>query len=428
MNLLPRFSSSVCLAAGLAAMLLASPARADDARLLPQTRIKLSVLQWDPAKGEYEDWQALGGEFVVSQAGTVQLPVLGAVPVGKLDGAGLAAEVAGRLQARLGLIARPDTTVEIVDYPPIYVVGDVAKPGEYRFRAGITVLQALAVSGGPLRALGASSSDQIRLAGELKEAGNLILRSRVRIARLQAELDGAGEPDFRTVQAGDGVPKAVADIVARERVIFSARSNELSRQSKALADLRDLLNAEINVLQEKIKAADMAIQNAQKELNSVTVLVDKGIAVASRKSDLERLLASLQVDRLDQVTAIMRARQNITQATRDLDGLQDRQRTEVAAELQQEQAALEQALLKQSTTQKLLLDLLSSAAPSGDADMRFSVVRSEAGKENVFAATEATALEPGDVVKVELDRPASAMPQTTATTGETAAAPTEASQ
>ena len=409
-------------------MLLASPAHADEARLLPQTRIKLSVLQWDPAKGEYEDWQALGGEFVVSQAGTVQLPVLGAVPVGKLDGAGLAAEVAGRLQARLGLIARPDTTVEIVDYPPIYVVGDVTKPGEYRFRAGITVLQALAVSGGPLRALGASSSDQIRLAGELKDAGNLILRSRVRIARLQAELDGAAEPDFRTVQAGDGVPKAVADIVARERVIFSARSNELSRQSKALADLRDLLNAEINVLQEKIKAADMAIQNAQKELNSVTVLVDKGIAVASRKSDLERLLASLQVDRLDQVTAIMRARQNITQATRDLDGLQDRQRTEVAAELQQEQAALEQALLKQSTTQKLLLDLLSSAAPSGDADMLFSVVRSEAGKENVFAATEATALEPGDVVKVELDRPASAMPQTTAATGETAAAPTEASQ
>ena len=411
-------------------MLLASPAHADEARLLPQTRIKLSVLQWDPAKGEYEDWQALGGEFVVSQAGTVQLPVLGAVPVGKLDGAGLAAEVAGRLQARLGLIARPDTTVEIVDYPPIYVVGDVTKPGEYRFRDGITVLQALAVSGGPLRALGASSSDQIRLAGELKDAGNLILRSRVRIARLQAELDGAAEPDFRAVQAGDTGPGAVAEIVARERVIFSARSNELSRQSKALADLRDLLNAEINVLQEKIKAADMAIQNAQKELNSVTVLVDKGIAVASRKSDLERLLASLQVDRLDQVTAIMRARQNITQATRDLDGLQDKQRTEVAAELQQEQAALEQALLKQSTTQKLLLDLLSSAAPSGDADMLFSVVRSEAGKENVFAATEATALEPGDVVKVELDRPVSAMPQTTAATGtgETAAAPTEASQ
>jgi len=263
-------------------MLLASPAHADEARLLPQTRIKLSVLQWDPAKGEYEDWQALGGEFVVSQAGTVQLPVLGAVPVGKLDGAGLAAEVAGRLQARLGLIARPDTTVEIVDYPPIYVVGDVTKPGEYRFRAGITVLQALAVSGGPLRALGASSSDQIRLAGELKEAGNLILRSRVRIARLQAELDGAAEPDFRAAQAGDGVPKAVADIVARERVIFSARSNELSRQSKALADLRDLLNAEINVLQEKIKAADMAIQNAQKELNSVTVLVDNCLLYTSR--------------------------------------------------------------------------------------------------------------------------------------------------
>ncbi len=416
--------------AALAVALLASPAHAGDAPLAPQTRIKLSVVQWMPTKGEYEDWQALGGEFVVSQAGTVQLPVLGAMSVGNLDPAGLAAAIASRLQAKLGLVEKPDTTVEIVEYPPVYVVGDVVKPGEYRFRSGITVLQALALSGGPLRTT-AGSGDAVRLAGEFKQTANAILRSHVRIARLQAELADADEPDFKQVQAGDADAGAMADIVAQERVIFTARKNELARQSKALADLRDLLNAEINVLQEKIKAADMAIQNAQKELNSVTVLVDKGIAVASRKSDLERLLASLQVDKLDQVTAVMRARQGITQATRDLDGLQDKRRTDVASALQQEQAELEQAQLKQSTTQKLLVDAISSGPAAGDAGVRYSVIRAGREGANTFAATEATGLEPGDVVKVRLDRPVIAA--TGAATGaaastETAAAPAEASQ
>lgn len=416
--------------AALAAVLLASPAYAGDAPLAPQTRIKLSVVQWMPTKGEYEDWQALGGEFVVSQAGTVQLPVLGAMTVGNLDPADLAAAIASRLQAKLGLVEKPDTTVEIVEYPPVYVVGDVVKPGEYRFRSGITVLQALALSGGPLRTT-AGSGDAVRLAGEFKQTANAILRSHVRIARLQAELADADEPDFKQVQAGDADAGAMADIVAQERVIFTARKNELARQSKALADLRDLLNAEINVLQEKIKAADMAIQNAQKELNSVTVLVDKGIAVASRKSDLERLLASLQVDKLDQVTAVMRARQGITQATRDLDGLQDKRRTDVASALQQEQAELEQAQLKQSTTQKLLVDAISSSPAAGDVGVRYSVIRAGGEGANTFAATEATGLEPGDVVKVRLDRPVIAA--TGAATGaaasaETAAAPAEASQ
>ncbi|MGP2493878.1 polysaccharide biosynthesis/export family protein [Mesorhizobium sp. PUT5] len=412
--------------AALAVALLASPAHAGDAPLAPQTRIKLSVVQWMPTKGEYEDWQALGGEFVVSQAGTVQLPVLGAMTVGNLDPAGLAAAIASRLQAKLGLVEKPDTTVEIVEYPPVYVVGDVVKPGEYRFRSGITVLQALALSGGPLRTT-AGSGDAVRLAGEFKQTANAILRSHVRIARLQAELADADEPDFKQVQAGDADAGAMADIVAQERVIFTARKNELARQSKALADLRDLLNAEINVLQEKIKAADMAIQNAQKELNSVTVLVDKGIAVASRKSDLERLLASLQVDKLDQVTAVMRARQGITQATRDLDGLQDKRRTDVASALQQEQAELEQAQLKQSTTQKLLVDAISSGPAAGDAGVRYSVIRAGREGANTFAATEATGLEPGDVVKVRLDRPVIAATGAAAS-AETAAAPAEASQ
>ncbi|WP_204313258.1 hypothetical protein, partial [Klebsiella michiganensis] len=87
-------------------------------------------------------------------------------------------------------------------------------------------------------------------------------------------------------------------------------------QTKSLSDLRELFTAEINVLEEKNKSADLGIAAAERELNNVKTLVDKGLAIASRQSDLERALADYRGQRLDQVTAIMRARQNITEATR----------------------------------------------------------------------------------------------------------------
>ncbi|WP_315925059.1 polysaccharide biosynthesis/export family protein [Mesorhizobium sp. SP-1A] len=408
----PRRKFFLAWLGGVAAVMMqlapVAPAQANEATLQPQTKIKLTVVQWMPTKGEYQDWQALGGEFVVSRSGTVQLPVIGSLSVTNLDSAGLATEIATRLKAKMGLVDKPDTTVDIVEYPPLYIVGDVTKPGEYRFRDGITALQALALSGGPLRSMGGRAAE-IQLVAGMKATAEQILRGKVKIARLEAEMAGAAEPDFRAVQADGADPKTFAQIAAQERLIFTTRAKEIERQTKTLNDLRDLLNAEINVLQEKIKAADVGIENTKQELTGVTMLVQKGIAVVSRKSDLERLLASLQADRLDQVTAIMRARQNIAQATRDLEGIQDRHQTEVATELQQEQARQGELGIKQAASQKLLLDQLSSGGAGAEDDngMHLSVLRSDNGKETEIAATELTVLVPGDVLRVRLDRPVS---------------------
>ena len=49
----------------------------------------------------------------------------------------------------------------------------------------------------------------------------------------------------------------------------------------------------------------------QKEFAVVSALVEKGLAVASRKTDLEHAMAGFRTERLDQVTAVMRARQGI---------------------------------------------------------------------------------------------------------------------
>ena len=197
-----------------------------------------------------------------------------------------------------------------------------------------------------------------------------------------------------------------SELVDRERGIFEARARELARQQSAIGELRELLLAEIGVLEQKIEMSDRGIEAAQTELASVSSLVDRGITVASRRTDLERLLDSLQASRLDQTTAIMRARQSIAAATRDFDGVQDRFQTIVAQELQSEQANLEQAIIKRD------LALHSLAVPGGEdlsdrdgapQQPTYAVVRSNGGVVTTSPAASDALLRPGDLVQIEFD-------------------------
>lgn len=381
-----------------------SPVLADSDQFTPQTKIRLTVVQWVPTKGLYEKWDALGGDFLISQARTVSLPIIGTVSVANLDGAGLAAEIAKQLKTKIGLVQTPEATVEILEQPPIYVVGDVNKPGEYKFHPGLTVLQSLAMSGGEFRPLNGSqaSSDKTGYVGQLQEIGNSILRSKIRIVRLRAEMSGAKEmrlePDL---QDDHGAASAIFE---QEKIIYAARVNDRDRQSKSYAELRDLLTLEIATIGKKIDSTDEDIASIEKELTNVKSMVERGIALPTRQSDLERTLRSYHGNRLDLTTAIMRARQNIAETTRSLDGLYDKQRTEVAFELQSEQASLDQQNLKRETTQKLLFETLSgdvaSQADAGAAILAFSVTRQKGVSVSEIPASESTVLQPGDVVRV----------------------------
>lgn len=190
----------------------------------------------------------------------------------------------------------------------------------------------------------------------------------------------------------------------QETVIFAARLKALERQSKSLSELRDLYNQEIDVLGVKMKDAEASIKSAEKELGGVKSLVEKGVAVTSRQWELERALAAYRADRLDLVTAIMRARQNISEATRNLEGLNDTHKSEVAAALQSEQEKVDQLKLKRETTERLLLEALeakTSGGPTAEGpSLTYSITRRANGKATEFQASEATDLRPGDVVRV----------------------------
>jgi polysaccharide export outer membrane protein len=89
----------------------------------------------------------LTGEFRVNDSGEIALPLLGTVPASGLTAGGLAVRIKDAL-VKGNLYTAPSVSVEITAYRPIFVLGEVSKPGQYPYQPGMTVVTAAAVAGG----------------------------------------------------------------------------------------------------------------------------------------------------------------------------------------------------------------------------------------------------------------------------------------
>jgi protein involved in polysaccharide export with SLBB domain len=86
------------------------------------------------------------GEYLVDASGYVSVPLAGRV---RAAGA-TAGQLERTLMSRLndGIINNPKVNVEIVSYSPLYIHGEVKRAGEFPYRPGLTVMDAIASAGG----------------------------------------------------------------------------------------------------------------------------------------------------------------------------------------------------------------------------------------------------------------------------------------
>lgn len=129
------------LVAGVRAQQAAAPAPAPAAPpaaylLGPGDRMRVTVF------GE----PAMTGEYAVTDGGLVSFPLIGDVPAAGRTPAAVRDAIRAALAD--GYIKDPRVAVEIVEYRTFYILGEVNKPGEYPYRAGLTVEQAVATAGG----------------------------------------------------------------------------------------------------------------------------------------------------------------------------------------------------------------------------------------------------------------------------------------
>ena len=186
---------------------------------------------------------------VVQQDGTVNLPQLGTISIG----GSLASELNGRIRAALTgktirqrsgdgrplpiAIEPDDVAASIVEYRPVYVMGDVAKPGQYAFNPAMTTRQAVAMAGG-YDMLHVGSKNSFLLASEVQSDISAVMVQlagvELRGARVRTELADLETMDVpRTADVQ--VPAATLTALVRtENELFKIHRAEFIEEKNSI--------------------------------------------------------------------------------------------------------------------------------------------------------------------------------------------------
>jgi polysaccharide export outer membrane protein len=89
---------------------------------------------------------ALSGEYQVSGNGVVAMPLIGDVKAVGLSARELEAALVARYAG--GYLNSPRIAVEVFDFRPYFILGEVQRPGRFPTTEGTTVLSAIATAGG----------------------------------------------------------------------------------------------------------------------------------------------------------------------------------------------------------------------------------------------------------------------------------------
>jgi protein involved in polysaccharide export with SLBB domain len=89
---------------------------------------------------------ALGGIYDVDAGGFVSLPLAGTIRAAGRTRAELERVITAKYKSEY--LQNPKVTVDYAGYRPFYVLGEAEHPGEFPYRPGITLLDAITTAGG----------------------------------------------------------------------------------------------------------------------------------------------------------------------------------------------------------------------------------------------------------------------------------------
>jgi len=88
----------------------------------------------------------LSGDFEVSSTGTVSMPLVGEIHAAGKTIAQFQSALTNQLAS--GYLRDPRVSVQVGNYRPFFILGEVFKPGSYTYVNGMTVVTAVAMAGG----------------------------------------------------------------------------------------------------------------------------------------------------------------------------------------------------------------------------------------------------------------------------------------
>jgi polysaccharide biosynthesis/export protein VpsN len=89
----------------------------------------------------------LSGEFSLDGEGYFALPLVGEILAGGRTARQVESEVEVALKSG-GYLVDPQVSIEVLNYRPFYIIGEVNNPGSFEYVSGMTVINAVALAGG----------------------------------------------------------------------------------------------------------------------------------------------------------------------------------------------------------------------------------------------------------------------------------------
>lgn len=354
--------------------------------------------------------------------GSVSLPLIGEVAAAGRSMAELRADVRARTSRKEfrqratstrgvepDAIAPDEVTLSIAEYRPVYLNGDVAKPGEYRFQPGLTVRKALSLAGG-YDILRFRMENPFLEAADLRsayEAGWIeYAREEARLSRVRAELrpaTGLSEkidtPVGRPLPVDQALLTQIRDV---EAITLQQRQDDERKQRSHLDSLLVQNDVNIATLVRRHEAEESGTQYDEDEFKRIDELYKKGTLPMVRVAEARRVMLLSATQALQSGVELERAKTERETTRRQLEALGSGRLLELLAIEQDSQTKL--AVIRtriQALSEKLLytgaLKTQLARGTGGTPDL----VLFRGGTSGATIGLDAE-LEPGDVVEVAL--------------------------
>lgn len=353
--------------------------------------------------------------------GSISYPLLGSLKVSGLSPSEVRAKIQAILPTKVFrqrasdgresvVVIEPDqVTVGVVEYRPIYVNGDVSKPGEQTYRPRMTVRQAVALSGGyeimRFRTKTNPFLESSDFRSEYESLWTEFAKEQAHVWRLRTELGDKDNPDQKVLREAPIAPSVLLQIAHLEDEKLKSRQSEYDREKVFLQGAIKLTDTQIQTLSEQLQQEDQGVKEDTQDLQRITDLLGKGSVTVLRLTDARRALLLSSTRKLQTTAQLMFQRRQRQDTARQLERLDEQRKVALLQELQDTGVKINQIKARlQGIAEKIQYTALirSQLVRGSGGTPEITIVRSGPTNRERFTADEETELQPGDVIEVSL--------------------------
>lgn len=367
----------------------------------------------------------LDRDSTIDMDGTVFLPVAGKISASGLTIDELRDEIAVVLRDRVYRVMgaggedvwrrmqEDELFLDIREYRPVYVTGDVRNPGEVRFRPGLSVRQAMAVAGGVGRPLEERSDDEItRLLAERNVFLGRIAAQAADVERYTSDLDevlvrltSADGADTETSEGLDGQVSA-SEIGETAQRWLEAREDLRNLTEKGNELVLDRMGKRLEVLEALEDAGEQNLGIVEDELARVNQLAERGVVPTSRITEAQSSLLQASTRALETSGEVLRLRLDMTRFAEDARAILTTEQVRLLDQVLDGTDRLDDLRRQLGALDTRLALLGAITVEDQEASVEMVLFRAEAGTSaEGEVARPGMTLFPGDVLEITLTLP-----------------------